>query len=304
MGLNGIVAISAGGSHNVVLKSDGPVWAWGANGVGQLGDGATIDRSLPVRVSNLTGVVAIAAGGSHSVALKSDGTVMSWGANYDGQLGDGATLSQSLPTRVLGLSGVVALSAGDDHTLALRSDASIMSWGPNRFGQLGDGTLADRSTPVVVIRENGAGSIQGNDWFVDLDPAIVKAIPREKIPVFLLVASVASADVTATLQYRQQDVGQQGNVYVFALAPANLVKNAFAPALDKHLGPVAKGSSKATHTPVACVLAQLSSSGQLTAVSSSSLQAYLTGVLSSQGASVSVLNGVSTALTKHQNAIR
>jgi hypothetical protein len=44
------------------------------------------------------------------------------------------------------------------------------------------------------------------------------------------------------------------------------------------------------------VLAQLTSSGQLTAASASGLQAYLTGVLGSQGASVSVLNGVSTAL--------
>jgi hypothetical protein len=43
-------------------------------------------------------------------------------------------------------------------------------------------------------------------------------------------------------------------------------------------------------------LAQLTASGQLTAVTAGTLQAYLTGVLSAQGASVSVLNGVSTAL--------
>jgi hypothetical protein len=43
------------------------------------------------------------------------------------------------------------------------------------------------------------------------------------------------------------------------------------------------------------VLAQLNSSGQLQAVSASSLQAYLSGVLSSQGASVTILGNVSTA---------
>jgi hypothetical protein len=46
---------------------------------------------------------------------------------------------------------------------------------------------------------------------------------------------------------------------------------------------------------VACVLAQLSSSGQLQAVSASSLQAYVTGVLSAQGQAVTVINGVPTA---------
>jgi hypothetical protein len=293
--LTGVIAISAGGGHTVALKADGTVWAWGANSDGRLGDGTTIDRSLPVRVSGLTGVVAISAGGSHTVALKSDGSVMSWGANYNAQLGDGTTNDQSTAVPVVGLSGVVAISAGEDHTLALRSDASVFAWGPNRFGQLGDGTLADRLAPVVVVRENGAGSIQGNDWFVDLDPGTAKNIPVEKIPVFLLVASGASADVTANLQYRPQDVGTSPNVYVFALAPSSMVKNAVVLPLDKHLGPVARGKS-AKDTPLPCVLAQLTSSGQLTAASSSGLQAYLTGVLNSQGQSVSVLNGVSTAL--------
>jgi hypothetical protein len=44
---------------------------------------------------------------------------------------------------------------------------------------------------------------------------------------------------------------------------------------------------------VACVLAQLNASGQLQAVSASSLQAYITGVLSAQGQAVQVINGTS-----------
>ena len=43
-----------------------------------------------------------------------------------------------------------------------------------------------------------------------------------------------------------------------------------------------------------CVLAQLSASGQLVGVSASTLQAYVTGVLSSQGTAVTILNGVPT----------
>ncbi len=121
------------------------------------------------------------------------------------------------------------------------------------------------------------------------------------VPVFPLVvtgaASVATpvATVTANIQYRPQDVGSTGSVYVFALAPASLVKNVSAEALINHKGPVTRGTST-TSAPLPCVLAQLTASGQLTAVTAGSLQAYLTGVLSSQGATVSVLNGVSTAL--------
>ncbi len=100
------------------------------------------------------------------------------------------------------------------------------------------------------------------------------------------------ANITAAIQYRPEDIGSTGSVYVFALAPATLVKNAVV--AGKHLGPVTNATAK--DAPLPCVLAQLTASGQLAAASSSTLQAYLTGVLSSQGASVNVLNGVSTAL--------
>jgi hypothetical protein len=88
-------AVSAGGSHTLGLRADGSVWAWGANGSGQLGDGTTTQRTTPVAVSGLTGVVAIAAGGQHSLALGSDGSVWSWGANGSGQLGDGTTTQRT-----------------------------------------------------------------------------------------------------------------------------------------------------------------------------------------------------------------
>ena len=49
--LSGIIAISAGESHTVALKSDGTLWAWGKNNdYGQLGDGTMADSDTPVQV--------------------------------------------------------------------------------------------------------------------------------------------------------------------------------------------------------------------------------------------------------------
>jgi alpha-tubulin suppressor-like RCC1 family protein len=88
-------AVAGGNNHSIALAPDGTVWAWGTNANGQLGDGTTTQRTLPVRVSGLTGVTTIAAGYEHGLALKVDGTVWAWGYNGYGQLGDGTTTQRT-----------------------------------------------------------------------------------------------------------------------------------------------------------------------------------------------------------------
>ena len=145
-----ISAVSAGGFQSLAVRSDGTVWAWGANGSGELGDGTTTDRRTPVQVSGLTDAVAVSGGGYFSLALRSDGTVWAWGYNHDGQLGDGTTTTRTTPVQVSGLTDVVSISAGQAHSLAVRSNGSAWAWGDNQSGQLGDGTTVDRLTPVQV----------------------------------------------------------------------------------------------------------------------------------------------------------
>jgi alpha-tubulin suppressor-like RCC1 family protein len=150
--LTDVIAISAGFvSHAVALKSDGTVWAWGSNSYGQLGDGTTMNRMIPVQVSGLTGVKEISAGDSHTVAIKNDGTVWAWGLNSSGQLGDGTDINRNAPVPIFGfpVDGKV-ISAGDWHTVALGNDGTVWAWGLNFSGQLGDGTDINRNAPIQV----------------------------------------------------------------------------------------------------------------------------------------------------------
>jgi alpha-tubulin suppressor-like RCC1 family protein len=86
---SGYTAVAVGYTHTVALQADGSVWAWGGNSSGQLGDGTTITRPIPVQIG--TGYVAIAAGTFHTVAMRADGSVWAWGDNAYSQLGIGAS---------------------------------------------------------------------------------------------------------------------------------------------------------------------------------------------------------------------
>ena len=113
-----IVDIAAGGVHNLALEQSGQVWTWGGNAFGQLGNGDTYDRWIPVRPVNVYEVSAIAADWVFSLVLKQDGTVWGWGSNSSGQLGDNTTNNRYTPVQVLGLPSVSAIAAGGFHSLA------------------------------------------------------------------------------------------------------------------------------------------------------------------------------------------
>jgi hypothetical protein len=126
-----VIGISAGGSHNLALCSDGTVAAWGLGASGQLGNNSTSGSNVPVAVVQsgvLSGktIKAMGTGFSHSLALCSDGTLAAWGSGSSGQLGNNGT-SISLVPVLVSTSGLAAgeyfimesNSASANHTLAL-----------------------------------------------------------------------------------------------------------------------------------------------------------------------------------------
>jgi len=149
---NDWTTVSAGTYQSVALKADGALWAWGQNGLGEVGDGTRTHRKAPVQVGTDSDWASISAGQGHTLALKTDGSLWVWGGNRGGVLGCGSRkLRCCHPTRVGTDNDWAAAEAGDYYTLALKNDGSLWAWGENnRAGRLGDGTMENRKTPVLV----------------------------------------------------------------------------------------------------------------------------------------------------------
>ena len=175
-GLEGITQIAADSSHNLALRSDGHVMAWGSNNHGELGLGTRVTGWRPAEVPGLDHVVAIAAGigsvagGGTSGAVRDDGTVWMWGSNASAMMGNGlGPLSPDdeggrvlAPVPVKGIKGARHLSIGAGHVAALLADGTLRMWGHGGFGQTGVGTAAEyQRTPVVVKLANVAAVYLG-----------------------------------------------------------------------------------------------------------------------------------------------
>jgi|CZKV01.1.fsa_nt_gi alpha-tubulin suppressor-like RCC1 family protein len=120
--LTDVVAISAGLSHSLALKSNGTVVGWGNN---MSGRAVGTESESPFRTNGLveiggqvlSNVVAIAAC-QYSLALKRDGRISVWGHDPSGR-------PIIMPS---GLSNVTAIAAGWRGSLALKSDGTVVSW--------------------------------------------------------------------------------------------------------------------------------------------------------------------------------
>jgi len=156
------------------------ILSWGANSVGQLGDGTNTDVVSPTINPNLAGVTKIASGNLKSLGLKNDGTVLFWGQQGNGYLStpiavtglssiididmqfNGGLALDSLgnayeipwpgdsSSLVLGITNIVAISQGGDARYVLDQNGKVWAWGTNSSGQLGDGTTTDNFTPTIV----------------------------------------------------------------------------------------------------------------------------------------------------------
>ena len=172
-----IVAVAAGALHQMALRDDGSVFAWGDNSSGQ--------TNVPPSATN---VIAIAAGQNHSLALRVDGLVIGWGLNGNGQAtafsnaanvvmisaggnqsiglrADGSVAGRLQITQNPNISygpppadatNMIAIAAGSAHSLALRADGTITGWGHTNLNQL---IIPSYATNVLAIAAGGEDSL-------------------------------------------------------------------------------------------------------------------------------------------------
>jgi alpha-tubulin suppressor-like RCC1 family protein len=190
-GITNAVSVSSNDhfDETCALLATGAVDCWGANHVGQLGNGTLRDSYTPVQVSGITDATSVAAGGQRACAVLKlgklvcwgqqvltptaviippvtsvsvawittcavlvSGEARCWGANAVGQNGSGHIGGTSgTPSAVLGLQTVVAISTGAFHDCAELASGQIACWGYNDYGDLGaDLKPGKYSTPQRV----------------------------------------------------------------------------------------------------------------------------------------------------------
>ena len=166
MGLaTGWRSVSAGDRHTVAIRSDGSLWAWGANNRGQLGDHTRLNRSVPTRIGLPTwptGWRSVSAGTSHTAAVREDGSLFVWGWNNQNQFSDNPIWDRLFPSQIGLPTGWVSVSAGGRHTVAIRAGGLLWAWGWNEFGQLGTSTQSAgvQTQPIQIV-----AGLAGADWY-------------------------------------------------------------------------------------------------------------------------------------------
>lgn len=149
-GMTGCRLVVAGYHNSGAIRSDGRIWLWGGNEVGQLGNGTNLDSSTPVFLAAQGPWQSLSLGEGHTAALRHDGTLWTWGQNDYGQLGNGSFSYFPSPVKAETDGVWRTLACGTAHSVALREDGSIWAWGQNRFGQLGLGTYQGSDHPLQV----------------------------------------------------------------------------------------------------------------------------------------------------------
>ena len=154
---NDWLTVSCGGTQVMGIKTDGSLWGWGNNQIGQLGltNVSATNYSSPTQtVSKGNNWAQVSCGSNHTLGIKNDGSLWAWGGNYYGQLGNNqaGTTGTFSPVKI-GTNSWIQVAGGYNMSAAIRNDGSLFTWGFNSYGALGDNSVVSRSSPVQI----GAG---------------------------------------------------------------------------------------------------------------------------------------------------
>ena len=170
VGQSSWTSVSTGWSHTVAIRSDGTLWAWGANQVGQLGQNyISAVMASPIQIGTSSwvnvsvGSQALSNSPGVTLGIRNDGALFAWGIGFVGQIGDGTNITRSSPVQI-GTSSWASISAGINHAAAIDAVGRLFTWGLNTSGQLGQNNVVTRSSPVQVGTSSWLAVAAGNSY--------------------------------------------------------------------------------------------------------------------------------------------
>lgn len=202
--------------HNLAIRQDGTLWAWGRNSDSQIGNGSSNNQKSPLQIGT-DQWISIATGEAHSAGVKSDGTLWTWGSNTDGQLGLGfadSTWDLDFPTQVGTNQNWSSVYAGKYHTLAIKQDASApqittqpQSQTVGLGGSVSFSVIATGTAPLSYQWWKGASPLPGE---ITATYQIANAQPSHADTYFVVVSnpagSVTSSNAVLSVSQLSQSI--------------------------------------------------------------------------------------------------
>jgi alpha-tubulin suppressor-like RCC1 family protein len=145
-------AVAAGGNSTCGIANGGVGYCWGNNSFGQLGNSATTNSAIPIKVVGglIFSSMTVGSLDGFACGLTTSGAAYCWGYNDYGQLGNGNFTTSTVPVAVTGNLTFSALSAGNGgQACGIATGGAAYCWGYNGSGQLGSGAPFS-STPLAV----------------------------------------------------------------------------------------------------------------------------------------------------------
>ncbi|HTA18271.1 MAG TPA: hypothetical protein VK989_03210, partial [Polyangia bacterium] len=108
-----VTQISTGRDFTCARETDDSLWCWGYDDYGELGNGTTLEKTIPTAVSALgQSVNEVSAGQYFACASDDSGSTWCWGSNLTGQLGTGTLNDSAVPVQALNFTNPL-VPAGD-----------------------------------------------------------------------------------------------------------------------------------------------------------------------------------------------
>ena len=130
--------VSCGDYFTTCLTSQGDIYSFGYNSVGQLGLGNNENYNSPQKIESLKDVEFIECGAFYTFCKTLNNEIFCWGDNEKGQLGLGNYDNHSSPIQnTLLKEDSIDIRCGYSFTLILTMNQDVYSCGSNAYGQLG-----------------------------------------------------------------------------------------------------------------------------------------------------------------------